>query len=114
MARSTAQSAQRYLKAARTEAAMADVVDIGNSVMSQIVNAAMAYTDALTAKYAGRANQKDHAAAVKVLRDALCLGQPAARGATDPAAPHPRRKGRGPVRNARQEQRGRRTTARAP
>jgi hypothetical protein len=45
--------------------------DLGNPVMSQVVNAAIAYTDALTARYAGRANQRDHIAAVQALRDAL-------------------------------------------
>src|ERR1035437_1341338 len=63
--------ARAFLKAARTETAMAEVADIGNPIISQIVNAAIAFADALTARYAGRANQKDHAAAVKALRDAL-------------------------------------------
>jgi hypothetical protein len=38
--------------------------------MSQIVNAAIASTDARTAT-TGRANRQDHAAAVKTLRDTL-------------------------------------------
>ncbi|ANY79508.1 hypothetical protein BB934_15810 [Microvirga ossetica] len=63
--------ARAYLKAARTEATVAEVGDPGNPVMSQIVNAAIAFTDALTARYSGRTNQQDHAAAVKALRDAL-------------------------------------------
>jgi len=63
--------ARAYLKAARTEATVAEEGDAGNPIMSQIVNAAIAFTDALTARYAGRANQQDHAAAVKTLRDAL-------------------------------------------
>jgi hypothetical protein len=63
--------AKAYLKAAQDEAAFADVDDIGNPIISQIVHAAIAYTDALTAKFAGRANQQDHGAAVKNLRDAL-------------------------------------------
>jgi hypothetical protein len=50
---------------------MADEGDIGNPVMSQIVNAAIAFTDALTAKYIGRVNQQNHTAAVEALRDAL-------------------------------------------
>jgi hypothetical protein len=70
--------ARAFLKAARTEAAMAEAGDIGNPVMSQIVNAAIAFTDALSAKYAARANQHDHAAAVKALRDALGNRLPAA------------------------------------
>jgi hypothetical protein len=64
--------ARAYLKAARTEATVAEEGNIGNPIMSQVVSAAIAFTDALTARYAGRANQQDHAAAVKALRD--CLG----------------------------------------
>ncbi|MBC9176180.1 hypothetical protein [Pseudoroseomonas ludipueritiae] len=63
--------ARAYLKAARNEVLLAEDGDIGNPAMSQIVNAVIAFTDALTARYAGRANQQDHAAAVKALRDAL-------------------------------------------
>jgi len=37
--------------------------------MSHVVNAAIAYCDALTAKYGGYVNQKDHGAAIKTLRD---------------------------------------------
>jgi hypothetical protein len=64
--------APAYLKAARTEAAVAEDGDVGNPIMSQVVHAAIAFTDALTARYAGRVNRQDHAAAVKTLRD--CLG----------------------------------------
>jgi hypothetical protein len=63
--------ARAYLKAARTEAAAIEKGDVGNPIMSQAVNAAIAFADALTAKHAGRINQKDHAAAVTALRDAL-------------------------------------------
>lgn len=63
--------ARAYLKAAQIEMTVAEPEDVGNPAMSQIVNAAIAFTDALTARYAGRANQQDHAAAVKTLRDAL-------------------------------------------
>ena len=63
--------ARAYLKAAQMEATVAEDGDPGNPIMSQIVNAAIAFTDALTARYSGRANQQDHAAAVKALRDAL-------------------------------------------
>jgi hypothetical protein len=45
--------ARAYLKAARTEAAVAEDGDVGNPIMSQIVQAAVAFTDALTARYAG-------------------------------------------------------------
>ena len=40
-------------------------------VSSNAILAAIAYTDALTAAYQGRVNQRDHTAAVKLLRDAL-------------------------------------------
>jgi hypothetical protein len=45
--------------------------DIGDPAMFEIVTAAIAFMDPLTAKYAGRANQHDHATAVKGLRNAL-------------------------------------------
>jgi len=42
-----------------------------DAVSSNAILAVIAYTDALTAAYHGRVNHKDHAAAVKLLRDAL-------------------------------------------
>ncbi len=63
--------ARAYLRAARAEASLADETEIGNPIMSQIVNAAIAYADALTARAAARVNRHDHMAAVKALRDAL-------------------------------------------
>jgi hypothetical protein len=63
--------ARSYLKAARMEVAMAEKGDIGNPAMSQIVNAAIAYADALTARFAGKINRADHAAVARTLRDAL-------------------------------------------
>ncbi len=63
--------ARAYLKAAQDEATLADDGAIGNPIISQVVIAAIAYTDALTARFGGRANQKDHNAAVKALRDVL-------------------------------------------
>ncbi len=60
-----------YLNAAGNEVLLTAPGDIGNPAISQIVNAAIAFTDALTATYAGRTNQRDHAAAVEALRDAL-------------------------------------------
>ncbi|WP_216856356.1 hypothetical protein [Acidisphaera sp. S103] len=50
--------ARSFLKAARSEVLLAEPEDIGNPPMSPIVNAAIAYTDALTAKYAERATNK--------------------------------------------------------
>ncbi|MER9543853.1 hypothetical protein NKI72_17460 [Mesorhizobium sp. M0437] len=46
--------------------------------MSQIVNAAIAYADALTARFAGTINRADNAAVVKTMRDALGNRLPAA------------------------------------
>lgn len=63
--------ARAFLKAAESLAALADDGDAGNPIVSEVVNAAIAYTDALTAKFANRVNQEDHAAAAKVLRGAL-------------------------------------------
>jgi hypothetical protein len=72
------QLARAFQKAARTEATVAEKGDLGNPIMSQVVNAAIAFAAALTAKHTGQVNQKDHAAAVKALRDALGNRLPAA------------------------------------
>jgi len=63
--------ARAYLAAARLETTLISASDVGNPAMSQIVLAAVAYTDALCARYAGYVNQQNHAAAVQTLRDAL-------------------------------------------
>lgn len=63
--------ARAFHKAARLEAASIQPGEIGNAAMSQIILAALAYADALSARYGGYVNQKDHAAAVQTLRDAL-------------------------------------------
>lgn len=63
--------ARAYLQAARNEMLLAEAGDIANPVMSQIVNAAIAFADALAATYAREVNQQNHAAAIKTLRDAL-------------------------------------------
>ncbi|MER8776346.1 hypothetical protein [Mesorhizobium sp. M0977] len=63
--------ARSYLKAARLEVAMSGTGDIGNPAMSQIVNAAIAYADALTARFAGKINRADHAAVVKTMATRL-------------------------------------------
>jgi len=47
-------------------------------VSSNAILAAIAYADALTAAYGGRVNQQDHAAVVKLLRDALGKALPTA------------------------------------
>lgn len=63
--------ARGYLKEARNSNAWADPGDIGNPSISAIINCAIAYADAMTAKYRGEINQGDHAGVVKLLRAAL-------------------------------------------
>ena len=63
--------ARAYLKAARNELLVADANDIGNPAMSQIVNAAIPFSDALTATHAGTVNPKTHAASIETLRAVL-------------------------------------------
>jgi hypothetical protein len=50
---------------------LADEAAIGNPIVSQAVNAAVAYADAITAARRGRVNQQDHSSIHKLLRDAL-------------------------------------------
>jgi len=64
-------NARAYLEAADNLMTLADEGDNSNPILSHVVNAAIAYADALTAKYLGEINQKDHAAIVRLLRDAL-------------------------------------------
>lgn len=45
-----------------------------NPALSLIALAAVAYTDALTARLAGKVNQKDHLAAIKLLKECLSGG----------------------------------------
>lgn len=63
--------ARAFLKAAQDEAALAVEGDVGNPIVSQAVNAAIGYADALTARFGSEINRQDHSAAVKNLRDAL-------------------------------------------
>lgn len=65
------ENARAYLQAARDSADLAEPGQNANPIVSHIVNAAIAYTDALTARYCGRVNQQDHNAQRKALRDAL-------------------------------------------
>ncbi len=69
-ARGRLTTARDYLEAARREAGDHRAAG-GNPAISLIVHAAIAFTDALTAKYGSRVNQQDHAGAVTALRDAL-------------------------------------------
>ncbi len=63
--------AKAYLKAAQDEATLAGAASIWNPVVSQIVNAAIAYADAITAMRLEQVNQRDHEGIHKLLRDAL-------------------------------------------
>jgi hypothetical protein len=65
------ENARAFRAAAHAAATLAEPGDNANPLVSHIVNAAIAYADALTASYRGRVNQKDHSAARKALRDAL-------------------------------------------
>lgn len=64
-------NARAYLEAAEAAVMRAESGANANPIISHVVNSAIAYTDALTAYYGGRVDQKDHAAAVKALRDVL-------------------------------------------
>lgn len=63
--------ARAFRQAAQDTADLARDGTPANPIVSQIVTAAVAYADALTAKHAGIVNQKDHGAVVKTLRDVL-------------------------------------------
>ena len=63
--------ARGFLKEARNSNVIADVGDIGNPIMSTVINCAIAYADALTVKFRGEINQGDHQAVVKLLRASL-------------------------------------------
>ncbi|KUM25841.1 hypothetical protein AU467_24325 [Mesorhizobium loti] len=69
--------ARGFLKDARNSNLVADPGDIGNPSMSTVINCAIAYSDALTAKFRGEVNQDDHQAVVKLLRAALGKALPA-------------------------------------
>ncbi|TAJ41018.1 MAG: hypothetical protein EPO55_07140 [Reyranella sp.] len=70
--------AKAYLKAAQDEATLADATSLGNPIASQIVKAAIAYADAITAMRLGQVNQRDHEGIHKLLRDALGNALPVA------------------------------------
>ena len=63
--------AKAYMEAAQQAMLLADSGQNGNPIISQIVLAAIAYGDSLTAKRASVINQQDHAAAPRLLRDVL-------------------------------------------
>ena len=70
-ARGRLTNARAYLEAAREAFALLDESGNANPVMSQIVNAAIAFADALTASRKSEVNQQDHSGAVKSLRAAF-------------------------------------------
>lgn len=64
-------AARAYLEAAQQALLLAEQGQNSNPIISQIVLAAIAYGDCLTAKRAQVINQQDHAAAPRLLRDVL-------------------------------------------
>jgi hypothetical protein len=65
------ENGRAYLQAARDAFELTHDAANTNPIMSQIVNAAIAYADALTAKRKSTVNQRDHRAVAKLLRDVL-------------------------------------------
>lgn len=64
-------AAQAYLQAAQQALILAEPGQNASPSISQIVLAAIAYGDSLTAKRALVINQQDHASATRLLRDVL-------------------------------------------
>ena len=64
-------AAQAYLQAAQQALSLAEPGQNASPSVSQIVLAAIAYGDSLTAKRALVINQQDHASAPRLLRDVL-------------------------------------------
>lgn len=71
-------AARAYREAAEDAVALAEPGDNANPAISQIVLAAIAYGDCLTAWRAGVVNQQDHATASKLLRDVMGAALPVA------------------------------------
>lgn len=65
------QLARAYLRQADDGLELLDAGQPANPVVSHVVLAAIAYSDAATARFIGRVNQTDHAALPRLLRDAL-------------------------------------------
>lgn len=63
--------ARDFRKSAEDAVTLASEGQNMNPAVSLMVSAAIAYSDALTAQRVGKVNQQDHAAAPKLLRDAL-------------------------------------------
>jgi hypothetical protein len=64
-------AARAYAESARQSMLLVEPGQLVNPIVSQIVLSAIAYGDSLTAKRARVINQQDHAAAPRLLRDAL-------------------------------------------
>lgn len=65
------EKARAFRDAARDGFGLLEEGQIADPIVSNIVLSAIAYADALTARYAGKINKQNHAAARKLLRDAL-------------------------------------------
>jgi ABC-type enterochelin transport system ATPase subunit len=63
--------ARAFKKAAQDALDLADGGQNAAPILSHIVNAAIAYTDYITATRAGVVNSQDHAAATRLLREVL-------------------------------------------
>lgn len=63
--------ARAFMESAQQAMLLAEPGQNANPIISQVVLAAIAYGDCLTAKRAGVVNQQDHAAAPRLLRDVL-------------------------------------------
>src|SRR5580693_4190371 len=64
-------NARAFLHSAREAFALAGPDANGNPICTLAVNAAIAYTDALTSKFKSKANRQDHSAGVALLRESL-------------------------------------------
>jgi hypothetical protein len=64
-------AARDYLEAARNELQLADLGQDSKPIVSHIVLAAIAYTDAVTANRSRIVNQQDHGGAPRLLREVL-------------------------------------------
>lgn len=71
-------AARAFRRAAENAITLAESGADANPAISQIVLAAIAYADCLTAKRAHVVNQQDHMAASKLLRDVIGAALPAA------------------------------------
>lgn len=63
--------ARAFLESAQNQVTIAQSGTLGNPIAATIVNAAIAYTDALTAAFGNKINQQDHSAVVKTLRQVM-------------------------------------------